>query len=171
MIAGVSVALSAIVAFLALQPESAALAAVETFPDLGQIHIDANAPTPEYNSNPPTSGPHAATPASCGIYRQEVPDALAVHSLEHGAVIVQYDPATSASTRSEIESFARDAGSHIIVAPRESLDGEIAATAWTKKLTLDESLEGLDAFYFRYARNGPERGVACPVEVDEGEDG
>lgn len=163
----VSLPIAALVTFVVLQPEPVALANVETFPDLGQEHIDPAAPLPAYNSVPPTSGPHAPTPAPCGIYRQPVPDIFSVHSLEHGAIVIQYPVGTDSTTTDALESFARDAGTHVIVAPREDQQGEIAATAWTRKLVIPPDLNGLAEFYARYAQNGPERGVPCPLEVDE----
>ncbi len=169
LIAGVVlVALVGAVVFLATRPPPVALANVETFADLGATHIDANSPTPSYNSDPPTSGPHSANSALCGIYREPVPDVNQVHTLEHGGVIIQYDPAISEEERAVLEDFGHDAPSHIIVAPREGMERPIALTAWTKRLMLDNAdRAALSAFYDLYAQFGPERGVACSKQVDQ----
>ncbi|MGI8517521.1 MAG: DUF3105 domain-containing protein [Acidimicrobiia bacterium] len=157
------------VVFFATRPPPPALANVQTFPDLGQAHLVANEPAPEYNSNPPTSGPHAPSPALCGIYRQPVSDIAQVHDLEHGVVVVQYDPAISDEQRDQLEQFGRDAPSHVIVAPREGMDATIAVTAWTKLMTMDTAdLEAIEAFYGQFAQAGPEAGIQCPFSVDEG---
>lgn len=156
--------------FAATRPEPAALAAVETFPDQGQQHTDPAGPTPAYNSNPATSGPHAPQPAPCGIYRQEVPDVYAVHNLEHGAVVVQYGSGVADNDRAGLEEFARRAGTHILVAPRPSLEAQVVATAWTKLLRLDGFDESaIQSFYDRFAQAGPERGIPCPFQTDEAE--
>ena len=156
------------IAFFATRPEPEALANVQTLPDQGQQHIDANAPTPDYNSDPPTSGPHAAAPAPCGIYRQPVPDVTQVHDLEHGVVVIQYGPTTTDEERQQLEDFGRDAGTHVIVAPRDGLAVKVAATAWTKLMTMDEiDIAAIEGFYGQFAQFGPELGVQCPIQVDE----
>ena len=168
ILAGVAFVILLGMAFIATRPAPPALAAVATFPDQGQEHVDPSGPVPEYNSVPPTSGPHAPQPAPCGIYRQDIPDVFAVHSLEHGAVVVRYNPTIPAGQRDDLEAYARDAGTHIIVAPRSGLDDPIVLTAWTKLLRLSSvDRESIDTFYGQYAQNGPERGVPCPNEVDE----
>ncbi len=157
------------IAYFATRPQPEALANVQTFPDLGQQHIDPNGPVPDYNSNPPTSGPHSPSPAPCGIYRQPVPDIAQVHDLEHGVIVVQYDPELSDPERAQLEEFGRDAPSHVIVAPREGMDSRIAVTAWTRLMTLETvDLAAIEGFYGQFAQAGPEAGVQCPFQVDEG---
>lgn len=168
VLAGVAFLILGGLAYIATRPAPLALAAVATFPDQGQEHIDPGGPIPEYNSVPPTSGPHAPQPAPCGIYRQDVPDVFAVHTLEHGAVVVRYHPTIASSDREALEAYARDAETHIVVAPRSGLEDPIVLTAWTKLLRLSSvDRESIDTFYGLYAQNGPERGVPCPNEVDE----
>lgn len=166
-IAGLAAALGLIV-FLATRPPPAALAAVETFADQGANHLDPSSPVPAYNSDPPTSGPHAPTAYACGVYREGVPDINQVHNLEHGVVVVQYDPSISADEREVLEDYARDAGTHVLVAPRDGMETPIALTAWTKRLALATAdRAAISVFYDTYAQFGPERGVACPLQVDE----
>ena len=139
---------------------------VETFPDQGASHVPPDA-EPQYNSDPPTSGPHVQTWAPCGIYRQEVPDLLQVHDLEHGVVMLQYDPEISNEDRRALEDLGRALRDHIIVAPRSGMASPVALTAWTKLLPLEEvDEEAIRAFYQQFAGRGPER-VQCPFEFDE----
>jgi hypothetical protein len=71
-----------------------------------------------------------------------------------------------------LEDFARGAPSHVIVTPRPGMDSPIALTAWTKRLLLDGADEAvLSAFWNDYAQFGPERGIACSFQVDQGGDG
>lgn len=149
---------------------------IETFADLGADHLsDAEAAgvingtvaAPEYNSVPPTSGTHTPAWAQCGIYRQLIPDAVQVHSLEHGAVIIQYTPGRDPADIEALESFARDKASHIIVAPYGGLATPIVLTAWTVRLQLTGlDLDAIEDFWLHYANEGPER-VPCPLEIDE----
>ena len=166
--AGIAVILIGAIVFFATRPPPAALLDVQTFPDLGQAHLDAAAPAPDYNSDPPTSGPHAPAAAACGIYREAPPDINLVHDLEHGVIVIYYDPATASDARDDLENFARDAGTHVIVAPRDGMASPITLTAWTHMLTLDGyDAAAIDAFYGEFAQRGPEAGVACPLQVDQ----
>ena len=168
----VAIVLVGAVVFFATRPAPEALANVQTFPSQGQEHIAATAPIPDYNSDPPTSGPHAATPAPCGIYRRPVPDVTQIHDLEHGVVVIQYSPDITDAERSQLEDFARDAGTHVIVAPREGLAQRIAVTAWTKLMTMDSvDVAAIEGFYGQFAQFGPEAGVQCPFQVDESQSG
>ncbi|MGQ0848823.1 MAG: DUF3105 domain-containing protein [Actinomycetota bacterium] len=164
----VTLFLAGAIVFFATRPDPVGLANIQQFPDLGQRHVDPSEPAPQYNSNPPTSGPHAPSAAPCGIYRTPVSDVTQVHDLEHGVVIIQYAPTIDDADRAALEAFARDAGTHVIVAPREGMATPIAVTAWTQLMTLDAvDLPSIAAFYGRFAQFGPERGVNCPLTVDQ----
>lgn len=150
-------------------PPPPELEAVETFPDMGTQHLAPGEATPEYNSNPPTSGPHAAAPAACGVYRQPVPDVNYLHSMEHGAIVLQYDPELSQEQIVELEEIGREVGGEIIVAPRPDNPAPVALTAWTKLLLLDE-VDGdiITAFEREFGNRSPEAAAQCPFQVDEG---
>jgi hypothetical protein len=139
---------------------------VETFPDQGASHVTPDS-EPQYNSDPPTSGLHVQDWAPCGIYRQEVPDLVQVHDLEHGVVMVQYEPEISNEDRRALEDLGRALRDHVIVAPRSGMASPVVLTAWTKLLRLDEvNEEAIRAFHQQFAGSGPER-VQCPFEFDE----
>lgn len=167
VVLGVSVLLAVELA----QPEAPPppeLEAVETFPDQGVQHIGTDEPTPEYNSNPPTSGPHSPVPAACGIYRQPVPDVNQVHTLEHGAVIVQYHPDLPTEQVETLEGINWSPAAKVIVAPRPDNPAPIALTAWTKRLLLDEAdTDVIVGFQREFGNQSPEPGAPCPMEVDQ----
>lgn len=58
--------------------------------DLGRDHIQIGESV-NYNSNPPTSGPHYVEWAKSQIYTSPPDDRNLVHSLEHGYVIISYN--------------------------------------------------------------------------------
>lgn len=150
-------------------PPPPELETVETFDDLGTQHLVVGEATPNYNSNPPTSGPHADTPAACGVYRQPVPDVNSLHSMEHGAIVVHYDPELSQEQVIDLEEIGRDVGGEIIVTPRPDNPSAVVLTAWTKLLALDE-VDGdvIAAFESEFGNRSPEAGAQCPFQVDEG---
>lgn len=158
--------------------ESGPVLEVETFPEqvvgvflaesaVRQI-LDGEIEPPEYNSDPPTSGAHAAKAAACGIFRQPVPDVYQVHNLALGTVVFQYSPSLEAGEVERLEELGRTLGDRLIVAPRPGMGARVVATAWTTMMELDEiDEELLTAFFERYAGAGPQAGE-CPFTVDEG---
>lgn len=149
-------------------PPPPELEAVETFPDMGVQHLADGSPAPEYNSNPPTSGPHAQAPAPCGIYRQPVPDVSQLHSMEHGAVVVQYDPNLSQDQVELLEDISWSPAAEVIVAPRPGNPAPVALTAWTRRLLLDEvDVDVVTAFQREFGNRSPETAAQCPMQVDD----
>jgi hypothetical protein len=77
-------------------------------------------PLSTYPSTPPASGPHAPVPLDAGVYNRPPAIDSAIHSLEHAAVIIWYDPAASSSPELQrIRAFFRQGGegNHVVVAP------------------------------------------------------
>jgi len=94
-----------------------------------------------YNSNPPTSGPHAAQPANWGVHDEPVAKEQAVHNMEHGGSVVWYNcnaaPALSSDDctqlRNDLSSIVLPlaaAGKHILMTPYDGMDSRIALTSW-----------------------------------------
>ena len=164
-IAGV---VAVVVAFLALQSQPEELAGVESFAAQGRDHLEEGESPPAYNSDPPTSGDHAASTAQCGIHTEPVPDVLQVHNLEHGAIVIQYQPDLPAEEIVALENFARTKDSHILVAPRMGLGDSVVVTSWTRMLRLDKAdIPVIDLYYDEYVFSGPEVGVPCPFTIDQ----
>lgn len=84
----------------------------------------------EYQSYPPTSGPHVGIVAPTGVQDGPLQPAVQVRILEQGSALVQYDAAVV--DRTAVEGFADlDA----VVAPATDLPAPVTVTAWTWKLT------------------------------------
>lgn len=139
-------------------------AKVDSFATQGNAHIAVGASHVIYNSDPPTSGPHYATPAQWGIYDKPLADEYLIHNLEHGGIVIQYVCNGNCSdVINQLSVYARryDRGvfTGILLAPRNSLpnDAKIAVTAW-QKLLLMKSLDTkrLDEFIAAYFNKGPE---------------
>lgn len=114
----------------------------EEFEDLGNQHISAEPSDYIWNSNPPTSGPHAPNRTNWGVHTESVPEWLQVHNLEDGGVIIHYNcPNGCPDVAAELEEIARDIDEEmdqIVLHPYEDMESRIALTAWTRMLTLDE---------------------------------
>lgn len=137
---------------------------VQTLANLGQGHLDPGGKYTKYNSTPPTSGPHDPTAAPCGVTTEPISNEVQVHNLEHGVIMVQYRPGLETAQVSRLEALGRSYSSHVIVAPYPGLRTAVAATAWTRLMTLDDADTGkLRRFIDLYRQKGPERGVPCPA--------
>ncbi|MEX2392972.1 MAG: DUF3105 domain-containing protein [Actinomycetota bacterium] len=123
-----------------------------------------------YEESPPTHGPHAAATVRAGVYDEPFSKDgagtntiyQAVHSLEHGAVII-WHKGLSKKDLSELERTYDDKDK-IIVAPYPELEGDdhVVATAWGREIRMEKlSTAALDRFIdlFREARSAPEATV------------
>jgi len=108
----------------------------EFFPSLGNRHITRNqVGLTNYNSSPPTSGPHLPSIARWGIHENPISKELQVHNLEDGGVMVQYNCQRSSQECQElIRKLAQVVRQykHAILAPYTGMSHKIALTAWTR---------------------------------------
>ncbi len=125
-------------------------------------HIHSDAPRPEYNSNPPTSGPHHGKTNERGVHEEEAPDELMVHNLEHGEVWISYQPDVSASVVEELKDIT-NSYRKVVLTPRAGNDKDIALAAWGRLDTFDVNSDGtidrsrIESFIKRYRNKGPEQ--------------
>ena len=104
----------------------------QVYEDLGQQHITLHDALPkEYNSNPPSSGAHYASPANWGVYDYEVNDRLFIHNLEHGGIWIAYKPSVSPEIVTELKAIIDGFGGlKIVMAPRSANDADVAVVSW-----------------------------------------
>lgn len=131
------------------------LAGVERPTYNGRGHI----PSPSYSSATPTSGPHASQSPACGIYTSPMQPSLAVHGLEHGAVVIWYD-ASRPDLAAGLSEIADGWSSHVIVTPSTRLDSPIVATAWQRLKAYQDLDPEIDEFIDTYRKRGPED-ISC----------
>jgi len=136
------------------------ISGVKTFPDLTQDHVTTEV---DYGQNPPTGGAHSAVGQICGFYSEPIVDENAVHSLEHGAVWITYDPSLAPGQVDTLRNFAAQ-DNYVLVSPREGLPAPVVASAWGVQLQLDSTADDrLPVFLASYV-NGPqtpEPGASC----------
>ncbi|NJL37521.1 MAG: DUF3105 domain-containing protein [Leptolyngbyaceae cyanobacterium RM2_2_4] len=151
-----------------LPPHPAGVALPGTaIPDLGQEHIPEGQQV-DYNSNPPTSGPHYEEWARWGIYNQAPQDEQLVHNLEHGGIIISYHPdLIEVEDLEQIREQAQELSAinpRIIVTPRTEMSQAIALTAWGYLQELEAyDAAAIDEFYNAHIARGPEcQNGQCP---------
>jgi hypothetical protein len=148
-----------------VDPATIEIAGLETFENLEAVHVQSAV---EYTMTPPAGGPHNPSWLNCGIYEVEVPAEYAVHSLEHGAVWVTYDP--ELVTDGDLEALRGAMPStYMILSPFSGLPAPVVASAWGHQV----ALEGVDdprlrefIIKFRQSPDAPEPGALCSQALD-----
>jgi hypothetical protein len=144
-------------------PEATPIPGVETF----QVESATHTTDPvDYPQDPPVGGPHDPAWQRCMVYDAPVRNENAVHSLEHGAVWITYQPDLPESDREVLAKLAEGQRS-VLISPYPGLEDPVVASAWGAQLRLDNVNDPrLRAFIARYAGNGPERGATCDSGVE-----
>ncbi|HLE92570.1 MAG TPA: DUF3105 domain-containing protein [Anaerolineales bacterium] len=129
-------------------------------------HIPMDSDPGEYNSDPPTSGPHYAEEARAGFYdsnNYQFPAGYLVHNLEHGYVIFWYncdllDETGCADLKEQIKTTMDDlGGTKLIAYPWPSLDVPLVMTSWGRLQRLETfDSEQVKAFYRANLNRAPE---------------
>ncbi len=133
---------------------------VEQFVREDRFHVDGEV---EYERIPPVGGNHANVWAACNgnIYSETIPEEQAMHSLEHGAVWVTYQPSMEESQITALRSKVRG---YTFMSPLAEQASPIILTAWGTQLSL-QSVDDtrLDQFLakFRQGPQTPEPGATC----------
>lgn len=132
---------------------------VESFGSDGREHVTLGTPV-SYSSATPTSGTHASQSANCGIYTEQIPLELAVHGLEHGAIVIWYRPDVGDVVVDELTDIVNEYDSHVILSPNPDIVEPVVVTAWTRLKAYEGADPEIREFIDVYARRGPER-VPC----------
>lgn len=148
-----------------VDPAAIEIEGLETFENLEALHVQSAV---DYEMTPPAGGPHNPSWLNCGIYEEVIPAEYAVHSLEHGAVWVTYDPEQVQGA--DLDAL-RDAmpRTYMILSPFPGLDAPVVASAWGVQVALD----GVDdprlrdfIIKYRQSPDAPEPGALCSQALD-----
>ncbi|WP_072807067.1 DUF3105 domain-containing protein [Rhodococcoides yunnanense] len=120
-----------------------------------------------YDQSPPFGGPHDATWATCTgvVYPDAIRTENAVHSLEHGAVWITYNPDELSADDVSALADKVDGESYMLMSPYPGLDKAVSLQSWGHQLKVDSvDDERIDQFVSamrlnRYAY--PEVGASC----------
>ena len=132
----------------------------------GQQHVTG---TVQYDSTPPVSGSHAASPVPlCGTYGDQIPNEQFVHTLEHGTIGILYDPEkVKVSDVRRIEEIVGGYDSHVLSMPYSTMETAIAVTSWGEMMRLDSLDAGAVREYIdTFRQKGPEK-IDCPMDADD----
>jgi hypothetical protein len=119
----------------------------------GSRHLPPTAPTPDYKTNPPTSGNHVEAPLqeADGAYTEMPGEIFIVHSLEHGRMEIQYSPDLPEEDQLELKGLYETMYGGTLLFPNDNMDYEVAATTWTNLMGCPEykgaiTLDAIRAF-------------------------
>lgn len=142
----------------------------QSFPTLGNAHIPQGSTSPvEYNSTPPTSGPHYPGSAPWAAYNEPIRYEQLIHNLEDGGVVIYYQcedgcPELYDQLRALVSPYL-DAGRHVTLVRNDpawtaegggavyhkDMGARIALTAWQRMDTFDDfNAERIQSFIQRY---------------------
>ncbi len=123
-------------------------------------HTDENV---DYPTVPPAGGDHLGIWHTCGIYKVELLDEAAVHSLEHGAVWITYKPEIKKEEIVKLTTML-SGKTKILLSPHSEQMSQIVATAWGRRLEVETASDPrLNKFidFFTDGESAPEAGITC----------
>jgi hypothetical protein len=141
------------------------IAGIQTFDyAAGQEHVS----TPvDYDQSPPVGGPHDGEWADCTgtVYDIDIRHENAVHSMEHGAVWIAYNP--DQVQGDDVATLARlvDGEYGRMLSPYADLDAAVSIQSWNHQLKVDsvndERIKQFADFLTQNADFYPEVGASC----------
>ncbi|WP_353829126.1 DUF3105 domain-containing protein [Agromyces sp. SYSU T0242] len=170
--AGVAI-IALVVGSIALTPQrpdytaggtGAEIDGVETFENASS-HVEGAV---DYPQTPPAGGEHNPVWLNCGVYEEPVPNENAVHSLEHGAIWVTYDP-ESLSDEDVDALRALLPSTYVILSPFEGLPSAIVLSGWNSQLQVDAVDDPRIGEYveeYWQSQDVPEPGAFCTGGID-----
>ena len=128
-------------------------------PDEGNTHISPSKPT-SYDTSPPTSGDHDQVPLADGAYAETPEERYFVHSMEHGRVLILYNPDLPEEDQLALKGAFEEDPDGMALFPYPDMPYDVAATAWTQLLGCDtyspEALDAIREFRDEFRGKGPE---------------
>ncbi len=162
LVGGALIALAALVIYGASQSSSATtmIEGVQEYryPD-GQHQEGPIA----YGLQPPAGDRHNPRWQNCGVYDKPIANELAVHTLEHGAVWLTYQPNIAAAELLKLQTITRQSP-YRLLSPYPDQPAPIIVTAWGYQLKVDRADDPrMLQFIKKYEQNpfGPEPGATC----------
>lgn len=134
-----------------------------------QTHIDGEDPmaVPEYEITPPAGGNHLSQWQTCtgSVYDAAIMDGNAVHSLEHGAVWLTYDPALVDGDGIETLASKVEGRDFSLMSPYPDMGVAVSVQAWGVQYQTDNvndpKIDEFMDFYIQNADNAAEPGAQC----------
>lgn len=132
--------------------------------DLTRSHIAGKHVTyPDQGTTPPDGGDHNDVPQSCQVYTEPVAPEHAVHSLEHGAVWVTYQPGLPGAEIAKLKKRV-DGDPYRLMSPYPGQKSPISLQAWGEQVDVSSASDTrVERFLdlFTSGPQSPERSAPC----------
>ena len=121
-----------------------------------------------YNTNPPTSGPHYGSPLApidTGFYSEQIEAEKVIHNLEHGQIVIYYNPDAPQDTIDDIEQLTEQEEEATVAVPWAEIEepSQFVLAAWGNlQECVQASQEVVDEFRIDFQGQGPEQ-VGVPT--------
>ena len=143
---------------------------LESFKGTSREHTEDLNEKITYDSKPPTSGKHFATPAEDGAYDKAPNAKELVHTMEHGRIVIWFKKNLPEDERATLKAlFDEDSYQMVLTPDPTGMKYEVAASAWSRDPVpngtghllgcpkySDEAIDAIQAFRDEYRGNGPE---------------
>jgi hypothetical protein len=117
--------------------------------------------TVSYPQTPPAGGNHNPVPQTCAVYTTPLANEHAVHSLEHGAVWITYQPDLPAAQVTALKGKV-EGNAYRMLSPFPGLKTPISLQAWGRQIFVQSASDSkIDKFLSAYTQGpqAPENGV------------
>ncbi|MCL8024364.1 DUF3105 domain-containing protein [Nocardioides bruguierae] len=169
VLAGVVVAGAAVVAAAAVPGsdagiEATGLSAVRAYENLDRTHIQGDV---TYPHSPPVGGLHDPKWLECGVYSAQVREENVVHDLEHGTVLITYEPGLDDDGIATLAALLPDNG---ILSPWPEQGAPVKVTVWGRQLDLtgpEDPRLPLFIEAFGHGETAPEPFASCAGGLDD----
>lgn len=164
-VVGLAVAAVAFAAATSTSGNVSLPAGTQVYTENDHSHVSG---TVTYDHVPPAGGAHNPVQLNCGIYTVPVPNENAVHSMEHGAVWITYEPNLPPDQLAALQQLVSThyVGSerYLVLSPYAGIPSPIVASAWGYQLGLTSPSDPrLVQFITQFAGGGQggEKGGPC----------
>ncbi len=130
---------------------------------LASKHRDGTLSYPNSESAPPAGGDHNSAPSSCMVYDKAIANEHAVHSLEHGAVWITYQPELPKKDVDDLKKLV-EGDPYRMLSPYPGLKSKVSLQAWGEQLFVDKVSDSRVKKFLDLFTSGPqtrEPGAAC----------
>jgi hypothetical protein len=127
-------------------------------------HVSGQVDYPNQANTPPDKGNHNGVPQSCQVYTAKIANEHAVHSLEHGAVWVTYNPDKVSAKDIAVLKDDLEENPFRLLSPYPGLKSPISLQAWGEQVFVDKADDKRIKRFLELFTSGPqnlERGSTC----------